>query len=63
MPSKATKRIVVRVKPSDFVKTGYYWEFRVVSSSHPNYRVGSRFDFGFAALALEAGYEVRLLPE
>jgi hypothetical protein len=40
----------------------YPMEMEVVKSTHPTYKVGSRFDFGFFQIATDAGYKIISLP-
>lgn len=57
------KQITVQWQPAR--ANGFYspgpW-MKVVESNHPNYKVGSGFDFGFFNLATEQGYTIVSLP-
>jgi hypothetical protein len=37
-------------------------EMRVVDSTHPRFSNGTRFDWGFAEIALKEGYQLEILP-
>ena len=51
--------IVEWIKEDDF---GYGMAMKVISSDHPRFVKGSRFDFGFMAVATQQGYTVISLP-
>ena len=54
------KTIIVRwIKEDDF---GYGMAMQVISSDHPRFIEGSRFDYGFMSIATEQGYTVISLP-
>ena len=54
------KTIVVQwVKEEAF---GYGKAMRVISSNHPRFVVGSRFDYGFFSIATNEGYIIISLP-
>lgn len=38
-------------------------EMRVVNSTHPRFCNGTRFDWGFADIALKEGYSLEILSE
>jgi len=40
----------------------YNYEMRVIESDHPQFKKGSRFDFGFFQIANLAGYTIVSLP-
>jgi hypothetical protein len=40
----------------------YRTALRVVTSSHPRFPMGSRFDYGFMSIAIEQGYTITVLP-
>ena len=40
----------------------YSEEMRVISSTHPRFTIGSRFDFGFFNIATKEGYTIISLP-
>ena len=51
--------IVEWIKEDDF---GYGMAMKVISSDHPRFVKGSRFDFGFMTVATQQGYTVISLP-
>jgi hypothetical protein len=54
------KTIVVQwVTEEEF---GYEMAMRVVVSRHERFTVGSRFDFGFFAIATKEGYTIISIP-
>jgi len=36
---------------------------RIIESTHPEYKVGRRFDLGFLNIAMNEGYAICILPE
>jgi hypothetical protein len=57
------KKIITEFKPDPRYPKGSFYKYRpvIVYSTHPKYRVGTRFDYGFMHIAIEAGYDVLLL--
>lgn len=53
------KIIMVRWVKEDSM---YGKAMRVIYSTHPDYKEGSRFDFGFFELATIEGYEIMSYP-
>ena len=57
------KVIVVKVHKVDPNKFfGYTIEMRVITSSHPRFVVGHRWDWGFQEYTLREGYTTILIP-
>lgn len=54
------KRIVCTIGPDGLGQ--YPWEMRVAASDHPRFTEGTRFDWGFAHIALDEGYTVTITP-
>ena len=55
------KTIVVKwIKTKDGM---YDAEMRVISSTHPRFTQGHRFDFGFFSIATKGGYTIISLPQ
>lgn len=38
------------------------YEMKVIESTHPIFRIGSRFDFGFFEIATRDGYQIISYP-
>lgn len=53
------KTIIVEWVPED---SFYRDAMRIIYSTHPVYRLGDRFDFGFYSIATEQGYTVISVP-
>lgn len=47
-----------KCEPANF----YDQEMRVMSSNHPRFIAGSRFDFGFMTIAGKEGYFITVIP-
>ena len=54
------KTIIVQWVPE--ATYGYEKAMRVISSKHPRFIVGSRFDYGFFSIATDEGYTIISLP-
>ena len=50
---------VVWVEEKEF---GYGKAMRVIESSHPRFKPGTWFDWGFANIAVESGYRLDIAP-
>ena len=60
-----TKNIRVVLRPDPRYETGeslYPTKMIVVSSEHPTFRNGTRFDWGLANVALREGYSITVKP-
>ena len=54
------KFIVAQMKPENSI---YGCAMRVIASSHGRFDIGSRFDYGFLAIAVSEGFVVTVLPD
>ena len=58
-----SKKITIRfVDNPDYPEETFY-KYRpiIVNSTHPKYKIGTRFDYGFMHQAIEQGYDIHLL--